>query len=263
MDRLGNARVMDLDLISLNSYLDKYERSPIRQYMGKDRFKTLDKYPSPRTINGKRSALIAVLKLGVERGYLSGNIANKLPRRSGEGKRERYLTPEEESRLLALARESNWPQMYLLVLMAIDTGARKGELLNLRFEDIDLKSRSAVLLNTKNGKDRKIPLSQSVVAEIEAQQHTSGYLFPSRIKEDSPIDPNRHWLELVERAELGDFHFHDLRHSCASFLLSSGYSLDEIGRLLGHSSAQTTLRYSHLLEARGRELVDAHASRRG
>lgn len=268
IDQLGdNTRLMEIDVIRLNRVLERFERTPVRIYMGvKDGqrvFKDTDRRPTPRAINSKRSSLVAVLKLGVSKGYITDNPANRVPRRSGEVKRDRYLSPEEERRLLEAARESTWPQMFLLVLMAIDTGARRGELISLQWQNVDLKARSALLVDTKNGTDRRIPLSAVVVEELLKHRQTyNPYVFPSNRLEGRHIDPRKPWENLLRDTGIEGLRFHDLRHSCASFLLSSGHSLDEIGRLLGHKSTQTTLRYAHLLEARGKELVDAHAARR-
>ena len=264
--QIGNARILSITVQRLNQILDKYEASPVQVFIGKvkgvPQYKAQDRTPTAASVNSKRAAIIAILKHGVSQGLLTDNVANKMRRRSGEVKRQRYLTPDEESRLLAAARQSHWPQMYLLVLAAIDTGARKGELIGLKWADVDLKGRTALLRDTKTGDDRRIPLSLAVVEELlRHRQTTNPYVFPGSIP-GKPMDPRKAWERLLVDTGIEGFRFHDLRHSAASFLLSAGHSLDEIGRLLGHKSAQTTIRYAHLLETKGREMVDTHAARR-
>jgi integrase len=264
--QIGNARILSITVQRLNQILDKYEASPVQVFIGKvkgvPQYKAQDRTPTAASVNSKRAAIIAILKHGVSQGLLTDNVANKMRRRSGEVKRQRYLTPDEESRLLAAARQSHWPQMYLLVLAAIDTGARKGELIGLKWADVDLKGRTALLRDTKTGDDRRIPLSLAVVEEmLRHRQAANPYVFPGSIP-GKPMDPRKAWERLLADTGIEGFRFHDLRHSAASFLLSAGHSLDEIGRLLGHKSAQTTIRYAHLLETKGREMVDTHAARR-
>jgi len=264
--QIGNARILSITVQRLSQILDKYESGPVQQFVGmakgEAQYKALDRTPTAASVNQKRGAVIAVLKHGVSQGLLKDNVANKIRRRSGEVRRQRYLTPDEESRLLDAARQSHWPQMYLLVLAAIDTGARKGELTGLKWEDVDLKGRTALLRDTKTGDDRRIPLSLAVVEELlRHRQATSPYVFPGNIP-GKPMDPRKAWERLLVDTGIEGFRFHDLRHSAASFLLSAGHSLDEIGRLLGHKSAQTTIRYAHLLETKGKEMVDGHAARR-
>jgi len=82
-----------------------------------------------------------------------------------------------------------------------------------------------------------------------------GLVFPSRVSKNKPVDLRSAWQKAVERAGLGDFHWHDLRHSTASFLAADGASLREIGEVLGHRSVEATRRYSHLTEQHSHTLV--------
>ncbi|MET4130682.1 site-specific integrase [Roseovarius sp. MBR-6] len=109
----------------------------------------------------------------------------------------------------------------------------------------------------KTRRDTRVPLSQPAVALLkEMEQQRSGkYVFPSRT--GSPItDINAPWRWLLEKADLTDFRIHDLRHSFASFLVSDGETLETIGRLLGHTQAQTTARYAHLMDDPLKRAVD-------
>ena len=91
--------------------------------------------------------------------------------------------------------------------------------------------------------------------EADGAVKLTGLVFPSRVSERQPILLRLAWLAALKRAGIGDFRWHDLRHSAASFLAMNGASLPEIGAVLGHRSSQTTKRYSHLAQAHTHQLV--------
>jgi integrase len=180
------------------------------------------------------------------------------------------LSPEEQTRLLAACKESNYPALHLIVVLALSTGMRRGELLGLKWRDVDWEGRSVLLHHTKNGERRRVPVPQFVIEML--QEHAkvrvlgSDFVFPS-IRESPkmncrsvpmhqrPIDIKKPWATAVKKAGLwkpGDpesFRFHDLRHSCASYLAMSGSTPVEIAAVLGHKSLQMVKRYAHLSES--------------
>jgi len=172
--------------------------------------------------------------------------------------RVRYLSAPERERLLAVCRISRWRKLHLLVLMAIVTGARKGELLGLHFRDLDLEAGTATLERTKNGDKRVLVLTPTVIAEIK--RHGVGapdaLLFASRINPTRPHTIDTAWAYALKTANIEDCHFHDLRHTHASYLAQSGASLLEIADSLGHRSLAMTRRYSHLTIDHKRKLVE-------
>lgn len=173
--------------------------------------------------------------------------------REPEG-RLRYLSDEELSRLLNACTTSWNPQLRSLVLVALCTGMRKGELLNLQWSQVDLKSKVVVLTETKNKTRRHIPLvtpAYNVFLELwkkrsDADQ-SSLFVFP-RPDGRGPVDIKRPWYDAVKRAKLRDFRFHDLRHSAASFMVMSGATLLDVATVLGHKTLQMSKRYSHLTQ---------------
>ena len=137
--------------------------------------------------------------------------------------------------------------MYLLVLLAITTGASKGELTKLRWNNIDFERRTAYVATTKNGQPKVLPLTDSVIKELQLfDTKDSSLIFASKIKVEVAYCFTKPWKKALEDAEIKDFRFHDLRHSCASYLAQSGASLLEIAEVLGHKQIQVTKRYAHL-----------------
>ncbi len=161
--------------------------------------------------------------------------------------KERFLSPEEQRTLLSAAQASHWDRLYLLALMALTTGARRGELLKLTWRDIDLTQKTATLWKTKNGKPRLLPLVHSVVEELmKFRQNNDHLLFPSTVDPHSPFDFKKAWQGALKESKLQGLRFHDLRHTAASNMVASNRTLFETGTLLGHKQASTTMRYAHL-----------------
>jgi integrase len=148
--------------------------------------------------------------------------------------------------------------------MALTTGARLGELLHLKIQDIDIKQRIAHLHTSKNGEQRLLPLTDEVISLIRSIKDTrvvsiqldKELLFPSAKKPHQPFEFRKHWNKALIDAAITDFRFHDLRHSAASFLAMNGATLQEIAEILGHKSIQMTMRYSHLCVEHKQGLID-------
>lgn len=164
--------------------------------------------------------------------------------------RTRYLTDDERARLLASCKASESRDLYLIVLTALTTGARKGELRGLRWRDVDLARRWAVFPTTKNGDSRGVPLTKGV-ADLMQQRDRS-----DQAALVFPVDMTKAFLTAVGRAGIVDFRFHDCRHSAASALVQSGANLSEVAMLLGHRGVQMTARYSHIANEHTSRLVD-------
>lgn len=224
---------------------------------GKKRLATLNKKRSPATINRYKMALSAVLNFAVKREYIHKNPCHKIDSLKESKGRERYLSDSERERLLEACKQSKWDKLYCLVLLAMTTGARRGELFKLRWNDINVKDRTAKLYDTKNGEDRTIPITQIAFQELmkhyvigddlilnsEKRRFTVKYFYSA-------------WIQALKLAGITDFRFHDLRHTAASYFVMNGASLYETGEILGHKSVQTTKRYAHLSENHKLETVD-------
>lgn len=169
---------------------------------------------------------------------------------------ERYLTADQSSLLLAAVRSSLNSMLPMIVAFLIYTGARKREVLDAKWRDIDWVQRSWKISKTKSNKIRHIPLSEGAIDTlIQAQSHqhfneSCEYIFanPKTMKPFSSFFFS--WDAARRRAGMPDLRVHDLRHSFASFLVNAGRSLYEVQELLGHADIKTTSRYAHLSRER-------------
>jgi integrase len=131
--------------------------------------------------------------------------------------------------------------------MAITTGARRGELLSLSWNNIDIGKQTAYVQTSKNGEPKVLPLTNSVMEELNNfDSNDSSLIFCSEIKPDKPYCFFKQWNRVREEAQLVDFRFHDLRHTTASYLAQNGATLLEIADVLGHKQIEVTKRYAHL-----------------
>ena len=157
--------------------------------------------------------------------------------------RTRRLKEGEEQRLLEACDRGRTPLLKPLIKMAIETGMRRGELLDLRWEHVDLKRGVAHLPLTKNGDSRDVPLSRRAV-------HTLQELRTAGVKERVfPMTGNAVRLafeHLRVRAGMSDFHFHDLRHEAISRLFEKGLNIAEVSAISGHRELKMLARYTHL-----------------
>jgi integrase len=175
-------------------------------------------------------------------------------RREARG-RIRFLHDEEREALLTACATSPWPALHALVLLAISTGARRGELIRLKWSDLTLgpPDPQAIIQDSKNGDPRRLPLvgkALEALRALNAVSHgTSSFVFPARSDPGKPyLTFDAHWYAALAAAGIADFRFHDLRHTCASYLASQGASLLEIADVLGHRTMAMVKRYSHLAQ---------------
>jgi integrase len=195
-------------------------------------------------------------------------------RRNQEEKRGRYLSPAELSALGPALAAHGDPQAANIFQLLLLTGARRGEVLALAWDQLDLESGIWVKpsARTEQKKEHRVPLSDAAV-ELLRQIHTqsgasSPWVFPSG--DSHIVDPKKAWKSVLKTAGISGLRMHDLRHSYASMLVGSGLSLPVIGALLGHTQPSTTHRYAHLADDPlreatqrvGRMVTAAHASPR-
>jgi integrase len=163
--------------------------------------------------------------------------------------RARFLSDEERSRLLSACQESRQPLLYPLVVLALSTGARQGELLSLRWSRVLLERRMILLEETKNGDRRALPLSGvalSLLVELRDRSSSKNGLVFGRPDGEAPFSVQRPWVAALRKSGIEDFRFHDLRHSAASYLAMNGATLAEIAAILGHRTLAMVKRYAHL-----------------
>jgi integrase len=210
-------------------------------------------YRTPASINRYLSALGPVLSACVkEWQWMDSNPMEKVAKGKESRGRVRFLSEDERNSLLEACREAkDTPELYIIVLLAITTGARRGEISGLYWRQVDLTRRVIVLEDTKNGDRRALPLCGPAFNAFQAWHHSrlhklDALVFPGRLYSNKPLDFERSWQTALKKANLTDFRFHDLRHTTASYLAMNGASLAEIAEILGHKTLQMVKRYSHL-----------------
>lgn len=190
------------------------------------------------------------LNLAVRWGWIERNPASG-GRRNPEPKRARYLGRNDVSRLMTVLREHPERNSADALLFMLLTGCRRGEALNAQWTQFDLTHNIWTKLSTetKQRREHRIPYSTAVAEILQRRRlDTEGaFVFPGR--SGSPLtEVRRTWQNVCAMAELDGVRIHDLRHTFASLLASSGQSLLVVGELLGHSSPQTTKRYANLYD---------------
>lgn len=199
--------------------------------------------------------------------WIADNPCRKVRRGKETRGRTRFLSTEERKRLLtACAGARDTPELSLIVLLAITTGGRRGELSGLRWRDVDLKRQQLTFVDTKNGETRSVPLVGPAFEAMKGWAKVrplddSSFVFPGRTEktQDKPLDFQRPWMTALKRAELEDFRFHDLRHTAASYLAMNGAGLREIADILGHKTLTMVQRYSHLTQDHKTAVVERMA----
>jgi integrase len=179
-----------------------------------------------------------------------------------EAKRRRYLSADELARLTVALSKHPDKQFATIVGLLVLTGARRGEVLSMRWSGLTLtkdKSRwSKLASETKQRREHSIPLSApacQLLSKIK-KRGDSDFVFPSDSKSGHVEGIKKSWATLLKSADITGLRVHDLRHSYASMLVSSGASLPLVGAMLGHSSTATTARYSHLHDDPQREAAE-------
>ncbi|WP_395671217.1 tyrosine-type recombinase/integrase [Phenylobacterium sp.] len=191
------------------------------------------------------------------------NPTRGVPRKPLNNARERFLTADEAARLKKAVAASQNPQLQHIVGLLLLTGARVRELLDARWEHVDVERRVWLIPMSKTGKSRHVPLSTAAVAIVEKLPRFEDcpWLVPNP-KTRKPFVSIKHgWQHAIKVARLPGLRIHDLRHSAASFMVNNGVDLFAVGKVLGHASYQSTQRYSHLANDTLLAAVEAGAAK--
>lgn len=256
-----------LDDLSDDDVFDGIERLGARRgryFAGKDAdgapiLKAKSKPLAAATVNRYQAALSSVLTWTVRsriapRGWQ--NPCRVVALRAERNEIVRFLSDTERNSLLAACRASSWTMLYPLVLLALTTGARRGELEALAWGDIDLERAEASVRRSKNGDKKILPLVPAVVEALRPHERPrSELVFASTRRPDRAFNFTPAWQAALKEAGVKAFRFHDLRHSCASYLAQAGAPLLQIAEVLGHRQLSVTRRYSHLTTQNKAELV--------
>ena len=225
---------------------------------------------SPATVNRYLAALSHAFTIAVsEWEWLDDSPMRKVRKPTESRGRVRFLSDEERARLLKACKESSNPYLYTVVVIALSTGMRQGEIMGLTWGDVDLQKGRAILHETKNGERRAVALAGHALELLKdlgkVRRIDSKLLFPAKEiapqKPQKPMDLRTPWENALKKAEISDFKFHDLRHSAASYLAMNGASLAEIAEVLGHKTLQMVKRYAHLSEGHTARVVESMNSK--
>jgi integrase len=205
------------------------------------------------TVNRFLASLSACLGYGVKTlQWIERNPCERITKPAESKGRVRFLSDDERTALLAACKSH--ADLYLAVVLALTTGARQAEVMTLRYGQIDFDRKVITLHQTKNGESRALPLVSSAFSLLQERAKVrtlhNDRVFPptERAKKAECLDLRQPWEKALKAAGITDFHWHDLRHTAASYLAMSGVSLVEISKILGHRTMQMVSRYSHLSE---------------
>jgi integrase len=199
-----------------------------------------------------------MFSIAVENGWFDNNpcISKRVKPLREDSHRERFLEPHEEQRML---KECIGPFAYFkaILICALHTGMRKGEILNLEWSHVGLKAGYITATKTKTGKDRNIPLTPTLMAELSELQAAakSAYVFTNPETGDRYGDVKRVFETITMNAKVTGLRFHDLRHTAATRMVAAGIDLIVVQEILGHESITTTMRYSHPVPERKLQAV--------
>lgn len=215
---------------------------------------------SPSTVVRYLAALSHAFTIAIkEWGWIDNSPVSQISKPVEPRGRVRFLSDSERQRLLEACKSSTNPYLYTVVVIALSTGMRRGEILNLKWEHIDLNKQKLLLNETKNGEMRSVPLhglALELIKKLKSiSQQDIGLLFPSKNKH-KPIDIRFPWKKALKEAGIDNYRFHDNRHSCASYLLSQRATLAQIAEILGHKTLQMVKRYAHLSENEASSIVE-------
>ncbi len=171
--------------------------------------------------------------------------------------RLRFLEKDEIVKLLSHCHD----HLKGIVIVALNTGMRKAEILGLKWRDVDIKRNILYLHHTKNGEKREIPVNEQAKTVLinTLRDPQSEYVF--NYNGGRIADIKRSYCTAVKKSGIKDFTFHDLRHTFASYLVMSGVDLNTVRELLGHKSLQMTLRYAHLSAIHKHKAVEVLSQR--
>lgn len=191
-------------------------------------------------------------------GWIEDSPMRKVTKPRQARGRERFLSDAERNSLIAACTQSTSTFLYPVVVLALSTGMRRGEIMSLRWPQVDLVQGRILLHDTKNGSSRAIPLTGFALALFQdlskVRRIDSNLVFYGKDPQKS-VDLKKPWTTAIERAAIPDFRFHDLRHSAASYLAMNGATTIDIAAVLGHKTLQMVKRYSHLADSHTARIV--------
>ena len=255
-DAFGNLRLADINTERINkqiNHLLSEETSRFTTPATGDPLIDAKRVKTKRcgaTINRYIAALSSCLNYAVKQEWIERNPCARANKQKENAGRIRFLNEEELPRLINACRSHS--DLYLAVVLSLTTGARQEEIMSLHFKQIDFKRRIITLEKTKNGDKRSLALvgeaHELLLSRTKIRNMSDDRVFPptSRAKKSMYLDLRQPWEVALKAANIANFHWHDLRHTAASYLAMSGVSMVEIAKVLGHRTLAMVARYAHL-----------------
>lgn len=229
------------------------------------------KLRAPATVLKYMMLLSHIFSTAVNWQWCERNPVESATKPKVNNKRVRYLHDDERQSLLQACKVSENHDIYLVVVLAISTGMRKGEIMGMKWEAVTFfedRGYAKLLLSaedTKNSTQRSALIASHAYELLHARRKTlttpsteiklKGLVFPSAVDFKKPVDLRTPWETVLRRAKINDFRFHDLRHTSASYMAMNGATTLEIKEALGHKSTAMAERYSHLSESHVDDVV--------
>jgi len=239
-EQIGDVRLSDLSTSLISEKRDLLSRTITNR----------KKQMSPARVNRYMAALSTALNTSIrEWEWMEDNPMRKISKLKEPRGRVRYLNIEEKERLLVACKSVN-NHLYLAVVLALSTGARQQEIWDLRWSNVNFETRFITFTETKNDEFRSVPLvelgRELLLDHYRLRREDSDIVFPSKKNPAVSYDFRNPWKKALVIAEVEDFRWHDLRHSCASYLAMNGVQMRTIAEILGHKTLSMVQRYTHL-----------------
>ncbi len=271
LPKLAHPQSRENHLNYWDAHLGAYRLADIRPELINEHMQALAKAQGPHgkplaasTLRHYQLALTHLLNLAQRQwGWIEHADTERVRRIAVRNDRVRFLDDAELRRLLEAVTPH--ADLRLFVWLALGTGARAGELLSLRWDQVDLKARTIRLTKTKNGDQRTLPIPSQAVPLLASRVRRldTPLVFPGKHNPQKHTNLRNAWLQAIARAGIQDLRVHDLRHTAASYLVQSGASLLAVAELLGHRDLKMTRRYSHLAPEHLMEVADRLSKKLG
>jgi integrase len=240
-----NKKSWSSDECSLNHLKDffkgKYLSEITPDLIEKYRMKRKADGVSPATINREFTCLKTLFNKAIEWERTEINPARKVKKFRENGAKERILSPDEMRELIGAAS----PTVRPVLVTALNTGMRRGEILSLRWKDVDLVRGYILIANSKSGRSRKVPVNGEVFEALSILKQTGEFVFMGMGAGEHIKNVRDSFRAACKRAKIKGLRFHDLRHTAASKMIEAGIDLVTVSKILGHASIQMTMRYAH------------------
>jgi integrase len=230
------------------AYLSEITKKGVEQYVTRRK----ERGKKPATINRDLAVLKALFNKAIEWGHASRNPVKGIRMLKENNKRTRYLELPE---IQALLQRCDGP-LRDIVTVALNSGMRREEILNLKWGEINLATREITIRESKGNRLRYVPINDTLAECFGNRPKQVGNPHLFRDERGSPEkNLRKRWEAAVREAGIQDFRFHDLRHTFSSYLVMRGADLKTVQEILGHRTLEMTMRYAHLAESHKLEAV--------